>query len=427
MLITTSPATAHTHNSRSLNLEDALDFVPIVSTCKNLFHLFEKAVIACLPANCKLNGYYTHIKNKSTLKCALLLIPIIGNIIAYYLIPNTKPSIPTEVREDHEDSPHGLGNDSDASGEHPAADSDGQGGQTTADPLDQPEPQAQGQAGSSSFLIPFSRTGGERDSLPADPLNNLRAILSTLSEGGRVSLTADLLNNLWAIQSTLPEGAPTRPLTLYPAINALDPQTQRQFLLTIIVSLGLQDQLRELLLASPNGPSLSAVGNNQRNRVEYVTGNDGEGGQTTPYSLAQLQGSPSRPRSGLDSRGEAPAPGSHGQERQTNAASLTQPLGSTQTTRNGSDASGEGQSGPTTAHPEGAPAPGGNPSPLAKPIDTNPNRGQRRLQLIGYTGLATVAVASPPAGLSLALAFASYSLAQRAIQGLRGIFEEVVG
>jgi hypothetical protein len=70
----------------AVNLDNALDFIPVVSTVSNLFHLFEKAVLACRSDSSDLKSrYYTHIQEKSALKCAILLIPVIGNLLAYLL------------------------------------------------------------------------------------------------------------------------------------------------------------------------------------------------------------------------------------------------------------------------------------------------------------------------------------------------------
>ena len=84
MLATTSRATTDNVQTPSCKVDGVLDYIPVISTFTNLFHLFEKAVLACIPAETQLNGYYTHIQSKSALKCALLLIPFIGNIIAYF-------------------------------------------------------------------------------------------------------------------------------------------------------------------------------------------------------------------------------------------------------------------------------------------------------------------------------------------------------
>lgn len=71
------------------NIRDALiwtdqfcDRLPVMSTPVNLINIFLKCVISCQnPDSIKKNRYFTHVKDKSLLRCVTLLIPIIGNII----------------------------------------------------------------------------------------------------------------------------------------------------------------------------------------------------------------------------------------------------------------------------------------------------------------------------------------------------------
>ena len=59
------------------------DYIPVVSTISNLTVLFQKTII--LPFSDRqtvINSrYYTHLEQKSALRCVMLLIPVIGNIV----------------------------------------------------------------------------------------------------------------------------------------------------------------------------------------------------------------------------------------------------------------------------------------------------------------------------------------------------------
>lgn len=61
------------------------DYVPVLSTVTSLVHLFTKVVI--LPrkeeAEIENNHYYTHLKDRSFLRCITLLIPVLGNFLVY--------------------------------------------------------------------------------------------------------------------------------------------------------------------------------------------------------------------------------------------------------------------------------------------------------------------------------------------------------
>lgn len=60
------------------------DYVPVISTITNLVDLFEKCVLrfCCKPESPKLdNRYFSHIKDKSKLRCVILFVPFLGNII----------------------------------------------------------------------------------------------------------------------------------------------------------------------------------------------------------------------------------------------------------------------------------------------------------------------------------------------------------
>lgn len=64
------------------------DYVPFVSTVSNLVDLFEKSVLHCCCTSQSSdidNRYFSHIKDKSKVRCVILLVPILGNIaVALY-------------------------------------------------------------------------------------------------------------------------------------------------------------------------------------------------------------------------------------------------------------------------------------------------------------------------------------------------------
>jgi hypothetical protein len=59
------------------------DYVPFVSTATNFVDLAQKFIVMKLiePAIRKSSRYYTHLHNKSAIRCIILLIPMIGNIV----------------------------------------------------------------------------------------------------------------------------------------------------------------------------------------------------------------------------------------------------------------------------------------------------------------------------------------------------------
>lgn len=59
------------------------DYVPVVSTITNLVDIFEKCVLSnhFSPRSINANRYFSHIRNKEDLRCYILLVPILGNII----------------------------------------------------------------------------------------------------------------------------------------------------------------------------------------------------------------------------------------------------------------------------------------------------------------------------------------------------------
>ena len=68
--------------SRALiKADNFLDYVPVLSSISNLVILFQKCVLANVPKNEITDHYYKHIKDKSCVRCVILLIPVIGNVI----------------------------------------------------------------------------------------------------------------------------------------------------------------------------------------------------------------------------------------------------------------------------------------------------------------------------------------------------------
>lgn len=57
------------------------DYIPVLSTFSNLVDLLQKVVLRSKPpAEIEKNRYYRQIKDKSVLRCLVLLIPVFGNI-----------------------------------------------------------------------------------------------------------------------------------------------------------------------------------------------------------------------------------------------------------------------------------------------------------------------------------------------------------
>jgi hypothetical protein len=66
---------------------ETMDHVPVISTVKNLGDIFAKCVwrpdLETLSTHAK--TYYEHIIDKSYLRCVLLLIPVIGNLLVWVM------------------------------------------------------------------------------------------------------------------------------------------------------------------------------------------------------------------------------------------------------------------------------------------------------------------------------------------------------
>lgn len=79
-----------------IKIDQFTDYIPAVSTVTNLVDLFEKYVLLPIIERCGVdttqNRYWTHIKNKDSGRCGLLLIPVVGNsIIGYRDFRTTEP------------------------------------------------------------------------------------------------------------------------------------------------------------------------------------------------------------------------------------------------------------------------------------------------------------------------------------------------
>lgn len=61
------------------------DYVPVLSTASNLVDLFQKYIVFPFVDTNTLqqSRYYTHVMEKSSLRCILLLFPVIGNVFVF--------------------------------------------------------------------------------------------------------------------------------------------------------------------------------------------------------------------------------------------------------------------------------------------------------------------------------------------------------
>jgi hypothetical protein len=70
-------------NNALIWIDRACDYVPVVSTITNLVDIFEKCAFSgcCSSKSINSNRYFSHVNDKSSLRCVVLLVPILGNII----------------------------------------------------------------------------------------------------------------------------------------------------------------------------------------------------------------------------------------------------------------------------------------------------------------------------------------------------------
>jgi hypothetical protein len=70
----------------SIEVDRYYDGIPFVSTLTNLYIIFQKCVlipVAEAKTSCLDNHYFTYLEEKSLLRCIVLLLPILGNLIVY--------------------------------------------------------------------------------------------------------------------------------------------------------------------------------------------------------------------------------------------------------------------------------------------------------------------------------------------------------
>ncbi len=75
--------TTNTDYVLSVKIDNYCDYIPLVSTFKNIYNIYQKNVV--IPSMTKpdlwKDRYYTHLDQKSYDRCIILLIPVLGNII----------------------------------------------------------------------------------------------------------------------------------------------------------------------------------------------------------------------------------------------------------------------------------------------------------------------------------------------------------
>lgn len=77
-------------NSSLVKTDKVLDYVPVVSTFTNLVDLCQKFILKTpIKFNTK-NVYTAHLNNKSFLRCAILLVPVVGNVLNLFIYNNFK-------------------------------------------------------------------------------------------------------------------------------------------------------------------------------------------------------------------------------------------------------------------------------------------------------------------------------------------------
>jgi len=64
-------------------IDNVCDYVPFVSTVTNLIDIFHKVVVLNLIDETEImdSHYYSHVQDKSLVRCIVLLVPILGNIV----------------------------------------------------------------------------------------------------------------------------------------------------------------------------------------------------------------------------------------------------------------------------------------------------------------------------------------------------------
>lgn len=68
-------------STRCVQFDQIADYVPGLSTLTNITNLFLKCIFYFCPKSLETNHYFAHLETKSTDRCLVLLLPVIGNII----------------------------------------------------------------------------------------------------------------------------------------------------------------------------------------------------------------------------------------------------------------------------------------------------------------------------------------------------------
>ena len=64
-----------------VNVDKVTDYIPGVSTVTNLVDLLGKGVLGNVPVDASREIYASHLQEKSTLRCVILLVPVLGNVV----------------------------------------------------------------------------------------------------------------------------------------------------------------------------------------------------------------------------------------------------------------------------------------------------------------------------------------------------------
>jgi hypothetical protein len=70
----------------SIEADRYYDRIPVISTLTNLYIIFQKCILIPLAeamTPCQNNHYFTHLQEKSLLRCIVLLFPFLGNLALY--------------------------------------------------------------------------------------------------------------------------------------------------------------------------------------------------------------------------------------------------------------------------------------------------------------------------------------------------------
>jgi hypothetical protein len=86
-----------------VNIDNIADYIPLASTVTNLVDLFQKCVLLFVKDEAiRKSHYFSHINDKRVLRCVVLLVPVVGNIIVGCLDWQVKNRIQALRRPIHE-------------------------------------------------------------------------------------------------------------------------------------------------------------------------------------------------------------------------------------------------------------------------------------------------------------------------------------